>query len=85
MTTWIFNEGVDIEETLLNGIEDKYLLPSRNPELVEYFMNGDKMSINISTREMEWEPLYPGEMHTSKLSLRLHQWFAKGIISPVNP
>ena len=79
--------NVDIENFLLNTLGvDLIILSSRteSENEITFFQNGDKMTVNTVTGEMIWEPLNPGDMFTSKLSLRLHQWFSKELIVPVS-
>ena len=76
----------NIENFLLDTLGVDLIVPSR-PESeneIVFFQNGDKMTVNTATGEMMWEPLKPGDMFTSKLSLRLHQWFSKGLIIPMS-
>lgn len=77
-----FREANGIEDFLLNSLGVDLIIPSSEPEIV-FFQNGDKMTVNVETGELIWEPIQPGEMFTSKLSLRIHQWFSKGIIVPM--
>lgn len=78
------NSNIDIEGFLISQIEDSLMLPSNeNKDIVEYFSNGDKMTVNLKTKEIDWNPINPGSMSTSKLSLRIHQWFGKGLIEGV--
>ena len=79
---YTFREANGIEDFLLNSLGVDLIIPSSEPEIV-FFQNGDKMTVNVETGELIWEPIQPGEMFTSKLSLRIHQWFSKGIIVPM--
>lgn len=85
MSYWKFNSVSNLEDLLLNSIELELLLPSTSPGVLKYFHNGDKMTINLTTGAIEWEPIEPGSFTTSKLAIRFHQWFMKGLIHPVNP
>lgn len=69
-----------LEDFLLTNIDADLIIPSHSKDEVVFFQNGDKMTVNLNTGVLVWEPLSPGEMFTSKLSMRLHQWFASGII-----
>lgn len=77
-----FREIKGIEDFLLNSLGVDLVVPSSEPEIV-FFQNGDKMTVNTETGELIWEPIQPGEVFTSKLSFRFHQWFSKGIIVPM--
>lgn len=70
----------DLENFLLESLGVDFLLLSACPEQVEYFHNGDKMTIHIPTGELFWEPIEPGSFTTSRLAFRFHQWFVKGFI-----
>lgn len=81
MSKWIFKDYVDIEDLVFRSLDDKDLLPPTNdPDVLEYFSNGDRMSVNVKTRELYWEPSIPGVLTTSKLSLRMHQWVGKSLL-----
>lgn len=69
-----------LEDFLLETLDEKFIIPSSNSEEIVFFHNGDKMTVNTNTGVIDWEPIKPGDMFTSKLSLRFHQWFGKGII-----
>lgn len=84
MYKYKFRNISNIEEILLDSLGVDLLLPSSAQDCVEYFHNGDKMSINVSTGELIWEPIEPGSMWTSKLALRFHQWVGKGIIQYID-
>lgn len=79
-----FRETSGIEDFLLNSLGIDLVIPSFSKEEIVFFHNGDKMTVNTETGELVWEPVYPGEMFTSKLSMRIHQWFSKGIIVSVS-
>lgn len=79
-----FRETNGIEDFLLNSLGVDLIVPSPSKEEIVFFQNGDKMTVNTETGELLWEPIHPGEMFTSKLSLRIHQWFSKGIIVPIS-
>lgn len=83
MSMWKFNTP-DVETLLMERIDSKFMLPSvpDQPNLVRLFHNGDKMTVDLETGIMEWEPVEPGALGTSRLSMCLHQWFGKGIITP---
>lgn len=84
MADYKFRDTInDLETFLLCNLGPELLIPSSNSDEAIFFQNGDKMTINLITREMVWEPIKPGEMFNSKLSLRLHHWFGKGIITPI--
>lgn len=70
----------NIEDFMLSYIGIDLLIPSQGPDELTFFHNGDKLTVNTKTGKLLWEPLKPGEMATSKLSMRIHQWFGKGII-----
>lgn len=78
-----FRNVRNLEDFLMKSCGKELRIPSASENEVILFHNGDKMTVNLETGELEWEPVIPGEMFTSRLSLRLHQWFGKGIIVPV--
>lgn len=78
-----FREVNGIREFLIEWFGEDLIIPSISENEISFFQKGDKMTVNTETGVMTWEPLKPGEMFTSKLSLRVHQWFAKGIIRPI--
>ncbi|MCM1214144.1 MAG: hypothetical protein NC548_06440 [Lachnospiraceae bacterium] len=84
MALWKFRDIENLEDFLLDTVGIDYLLPGSNHNEVIYFANGDKMTIDLSTGKMNWEPIRPGSFSTSRLALRLHQWFGKGIIHPID-
>lgn len=84
MALWQFQDIENLEDFLLDTVGVDYLLPGANSNEAIYFANGDKMTINLSTGKMNWEPIRPGSLATSRLALRLHQWFNKGIIRPID-
>ena len=73
----------DLETFLLENTKMELAIPSNNSNEIVLFQNGDRMTINLITRVMVWEPIIPGDMFHSHLSLRLHQWFGKGFINPI--
>ena len=79
-----FRETNGVEDFLLNSLGIDLVISSSSEDEIVFFQNGDKMTVNTETGELVWEPIYPGEMFTSKLSMRIHQWFSKGIIVPVS-
>lgn len=79
MYKYKFRETLEIEDFLIESLGVDLLIPS-SEEVLVFFHNGDRMTVNPRTRDLIWEPIHPGEISTSKLSFRLHQWFGKGII-----
>lgn len=75
-----FRNVRNLEDFLMESCGKELRIPSASENEVILFHNGDKMTVNLETGEMEWEPVIPGKAYTSRLSLRLHQWFVKGII-----
>ncbi len=75
----------DVESFVLEKLGTDLLVPKASPNSDEavYFQNGDKMTINLKTGMLLWEPMTPGKMFTSRLSMRLHQWFGKGWLKPL--
>lgn len=78
-----FRNVQNLEDFLMKSCGKELTIPSASKNEVVLFQNGDKMTVNLETGELQWEPVIPGEAFTSRLSLRLHQWFGKGIIIPV--
>lgn len=85
MSEWKFKNTPDVEDFTLNSLGIDLLISAPEDDAICFYSNGDMMTIWPKEDKLIWEPLHPGEMSTSKLSLRLHQWFGKGIIVPVNP
>lgn len=74
----------NLEDWLLNEqLGSELLIDHSDPNVLVFFSNGDKMTVHISERIMEWEPISPGSLSTSRLSMRLHQWYGKGIIKEI--
>lgn len=78
-----FRNVQNLEDFLMESCGKELRIPSASKNEVVLFQNGDKMTVSLETGELQWEPVIPGEMFTSRLSLRLHQWFGKGIIVPI--
>ena len=83
MGLWKFNEGYDIHDLLRSNIPENLKLPGSQTDKIEYFSNGDRMTIDLANRELEYDSANPGSMASSRLSMKLHMWFSKGIISPI--
>ena len=75
-----FHNVDKLEDFLLESVGTDMLIPSCEKDTICFFHNGDKMTINTVTGDMVWEPICPGKMFTSRLSLLFHKWFGKGII-----
>lgn len=82
MSMWQFQNPEKVEKVLLDSLGTDYIIPGGSNDQTVFFHNGDKMTVDMKTGLMEWEPITPGSFTTSKLAMRLHQWFAKGIIIP---
>lgn len=80
MANYKFRNMENIEDFLLESLGCEMLLPESTDTELKFFHNGDIMTINTKSGTMLWEPISPGSMTTSKLSMRLHQWYGKGII-----
>lgn len=81
-----FNYNGDLKKYLLEeqiGTELLIKNSLQTEDILTFFSNGDKMVVNLTTKVMTWEPVCPGDPTTSRLSLRIHQWFIKGIIREV--
>lgn len=78
-----FRNVQNLEDFLMESCGKELRIPSASKNEVVLFQNGDKMTVSLETGELQWEPVIPGEIFTSRLSLRLHQWFGKGIIVPI--
>lgn len=75
-----FRNVQDLETFLLDSLGVDLIIPSAAPDEITFFSNGDKMTVNTSIGKLLWEPIKPGDMFTSKLSVRFHSWWGKGII-----
>lgn len=80
---WKFKNTQGLENFLLTTLGTDMQLPSADENKMVFFQNGDKMTIDLFTGDLLWEPIAPGTMFTSKLSLRLHQWYSMGLIIPI--
>ena len=81
MSKFKFKSTEGLNDFIVNNLGTDLILPeSTSPEVVEFFSNGDRMAINVKSGDIDWDPLNSGSLTTSKLSLRLHQWFSKGLI-----
>lgn len=70
-----------IEGLILNEVGEQFILKeARGNDRVVIFHNGDRMDIDLTKGTMDYDTAAPGQLGHSKLSLRLHQWFGKGII-----
>lgn len=49
----------------------------------EYFQNGDKMTVNLETREFIWDQLIAGSRSSSALACKVLIWRGKGLIEYV--
>lgn len=80
-----FRNMDNVEDFLLEYLGVEYLLTKsiHSANTLIYFHNGDKLTVYLDTKELEWEPLRPGVMSSSRLSMRIHQWLSKGIIIPI--
>lgn len=86
MSTFKFNERINVEEFLLESLGDSLIIPNHDfdgPDVVTFFHNGDIMKVDVKSGVLDWDTIHPGELGGSRLSLRIHQWFGKGIIIPV--
>ena len=72
----------DLLEHLYDCIPKEMEVPGEG-NTVRFTHNGDDMAIELDTGIVHWEPLKPGDISSSKLSMRLHQWFGKGLIRPL--
>lgn len=79
-----FTRPSQLEDTLLESIDTDLLLPESEDGVLAYFHNGDKMTVSLKDGTIDFDSPHPGEMAGSKLSMRLHQWFAKGLVEPIN-
>lgn len=75
-----FTNIENLEEFLIESLGTEMIVLPYKAEETVFFHNGDKMTINTLTGSMIWEPIKPGCMSSSRLSMRFHQWFGKGII-----
>lgn len=82
MSMWQFRNPGEVEDVLLNSIGTDYIIPGGSNDQTVFFHNGDKLTVDMKTGVAEWEPITPGSITSSKLAMRVHQWFAKGIITP---
>ncbi len=78
-----FNNISDVETFLLESLGTDLLLPGKSNNEAVFFHSGDKLTVDLKSGKFTWEPIEPGNMVTSKLSLRFHQWWGKGVISEV--
>ena len=46
----------------------------------EYFHNGDRMVVNLETRELIWDQLIAGSRSSSALAPKVLIWIGKGLI-----
>lgn len=49
----------------------------------EYFHNGDRMVVNLETRELIWDQLIAGSRSSSALAPKVLIWIGKGLIEYV--
>ena len=84
MSMWKFQQTETLEDLLLSNLGDELIIPGGTDEQVIFFHNGDRLTVDLKTGITEWEPIKPGEFGSSRLSMRFHQWFGKGLIRPMN-
>ena len=86
MTTFKFRSPGEAQEILLDSLDTKLIIPndqSDDPNDVIYFANGDRLCVNMATGEGVYDPVHPGEAFSSRIAMKFHQWFAKGLITEV--
>lgn len=83
MSNFIFRNKSNIETILINDLGTNLII-SKSNDIIKFFQNGDNLTVNTKTGEVEYDPICPGTIFTSKISLRINQWFAKGIIKSIN-
>ena len=86
MTKFKFRNPETVEDTLLTSLDTKLIIPNdhkADPDEVTYFANGDRLTINMRTGEGIYDPVNAGSMCNSRISMKFHQWFGKGIIIEV--
>lgn len=75
----------DLETFLLEELGTKFLLPSSNPDHAVYFMNGDRMEIDLVNKTMAFNSPEPTNPVSSRLNWKRHQWFVKSFIQEITP
>ncbi len=73
----------DIEDLLLSSLDLDMMLPQTNPNIVEYESNGDHLTVYLKERYIDYKPKIPGQFSTSKIALRVNQWYAKVYIMTI--
>lgn len=82
MTMFRFFDKSGARELLDASIDRKLLLKrSEDDELADrvrtYFHNGDRLTVDLDAGTLEWDPVEPGKLASSQLSMRVHQWLGK--------
>ena len=80
MSLWRFKSVDSLEDILLESLGTELLLPATKPNVATYFHNGDTMTVDMLTGNVAFDTLNAEDLPSSKLGLRLNQWFAKGLI-----
>lgn len=86
MSNYRFSPGIDVEDVLLASFDTKLIMPNEpgdGPGTIRYFQSGDRMLVDPKNGMIEWDPIEPGRVTTSLLSMKLHFWFAKGMIRAI--
>ncbi len=72
-----------LDNMLIGSLGADTLVPGGDPDTRTFFHHGDKLTVNTRTGAADYEPIKPGDMFHSRISLRFHQWFGKGLVRPV--
>lgn len=79
-------KGDELERFLIDeqlGVEFLIENAYPDPNKLTFFHHGDRMTVDLPSGVMEWEPIEPGSFTSSKLVMRFHQWFVKWIIKEI--
>lgn len=69
----LYNKYIDFPVIPIDAVAGTY----------EYFDNGDRMVVNLETRELIWDQLITGSISSSALAPKTLIWTAKGLITYV--
>lgn len=79
-----FRNVDNIRDFLIQSCGEDLIVKTELDSIIKLTQNGDDMYVNLTNGEIIWEPLDSQNVFHSKLSLRIHQWFGKGIIITIN-
>ena len=81
MSMWQFQNPEKVEEVLLDSLGTDYIIPGGSNDQTVFFHNGDKMTVDMKTGLMEWEPITPGALQPANSPCDFINGLRKGSLS----